>query len=178
MRPSEIVRRLSGFSTPFGGVSWEAPEAGATVARRVIRFLEDRRVLYNPSELEQPSHCVQSVLEIRRFLTAELGNLADQDLASQLSAMRTACRKFLDAPRYPDGQPLPVQYGIFHRGYPEWVFTTALGELRGVVGVLVAELAAKYHVDVDGELATILPDDPETDSDRGADDDNLWEPLP
>jgi len=54
MRPSEIAKRLTGISTPFGGVSWVAPEAEVAVARRVIRFLEDRRVLYNPSELEQP----------------------------------------------------------------------------------------------------------------------------
>ncbi len=36
-------------------------------------FLEDRRVLYAPDSLEVPSHCVESVLEIRRFLSAELG---------------------------------------------------------------------------------------------------------
>lgn len=173
MKPSEIVRRLSGFSTPFGGVSWEAPEAGAAVARRVIRFLEDRRVLYNPSELEQPDHCVESVLGIWRFLTSELGNLADQDLAAQLSAMRAACRKFLDRLRHPDGHPLSIPTGMFHGGYSEWVFTTALGELRGVIGVLVAELAAKYHLDVEGQLATILPDDPTSDL-HHSDDEDFW----
>ena len=41
MRPSEIAKRLTGISTPFGGVSWVAPEAEVAVARRVIRFLED-----------------------------------------------------------------------------------------------------------------------------------------
>lgn len=55
-----------------------------TVARRVIRFLEDQRVLYNPSELEQPDHCVQSVLDIRRFLTAELAAKYHPDVDGDL----------------------------------------------------------------------------------------------
>jgi len=113
MRPSEIAKRLTGFSTPFGGVSWVAPEAEVTVARRVIRFLEDRRVLFNPSELEEPQHCVQSVIEIRRFLTDELGELPDDDLAAQLGALRAACRKFLDSLRRGDGRPLGVPHGMF-----------------------------------------------------------------
>ena len=92
--------------------------------------------------------------------------------------MRTACRKFLDTLHYPDGRPIPVHHGMFHGGYPEWVFTTALGELRGVIGVLVAELAAKYHVDVDGDLASILPDDTDADSSDGRDDEDFWEQMP
>jgi hypothetical protein len=57
---------------------------------------------------------------------------------------------------------------------PEWVFTTALDELRGVIGILVAEIAGQYHLDVEGELVTILPADPDTegDGDHGAE---RWE---
>lgn len=58
--------------------------------------------------------------------------------------------------------------------FPEWVFTTALDELRGVIGILVAEIAGQYHLDVEGELVTILPADPDTerDGDHGAE---RWE---
>ena len=45
-------------------------------ARWVIAFLEDRRVLYAPEEMEVPSHCVQSVIEIRHHLSDVLGKLA------------------------------------------------------------------------------------------------------
>jgi hypothetical protein len=172
--PTEILSRLRGFSTPIGGLSWEAPEAEAAVARRVIRFLEDRRVLYNPSELEQPQHCVMSVIEIRRFLTEQLGDLAEGDLASRLAAIRCACRKFLDSSRYPDGRPMSIPHGMFHGGYSEWVFTTALGELRGVVGVLIAEIAGQYHLDVEGDLVSILPADPAAD-DQGDDVREQWD---
>lgn len=75
MKFSEMGRRLTGVTSPFFGVSWNPSEAEVTTARRVISFLEDRRVLYRPTEMEVPEHCIQSVLEIRRFLTVELSHL-------------------------------------------------------------------------------------------------------
>ncbi len=75
MKFSEIANRLTGISTPLGGVSWQSSNLEVSAARRVIAFLEDRRVLYAPDELEVPSHCVHSVLEIRHFLSCELGKL-------------------------------------------------------------------------------------------------------
>lgn len=97
MKFSEIANRLTGISTPLGGLSWEASELEISAGRRVIAFLEDRRVLYSPNELEVPSHCVYSVLDIRRFLSTELGKIdAHSEFAASLRAMRAACRKFLE----------------------------------------------------------------------------------
>jgi hypothetical protein len=48
MKFSEIANRLTGISTPFGGASWKPAEMEIEGARRVIAFLEDRRVLYEP----------------------------------------------------------------------------------------------------------------------------------
>ena len=97
MKFSEIANRLTGISTPLGGVSWQSSDLEVSAARRVIAFLEDRRVLYAPEEMEVASHCVQSVLEIRHFLSGELGKLdAKSEFAASLRAMRAACRKFLD----------------------------------------------------------------------------------
>ena len=76
MKFSEIANRLTGISTPLGGVSWQSSDLEVSAARRVIAFLEDRRVLYAPDELEVPDHCVHSVLEIRHFLSGELGKLS------------------------------------------------------------------------------------------------------
>jgi hypothetical protein len=59
----------------LGGVSWQSSDLEVSAARRVIAYLEDRRVLYAPEEMEVASHCVQSVLEIRHFLSGELGKL-------------------------------------------------------------------------------------------------------
>jgi len=97
MKFSEIANRLTGISTPFGGASWQPAEMEVGAARRVIAFLEDRRVLYEPEQMEVPDHCVHSVIEIRHRLSEELGKLeGGSELAASLRAMRAACRKFLE----------------------------------------------------------------------------------
>lgn len=171
MRPSEIAKRLTGFSTPFGGAQWQPAVAEVTVARRVIRFLEDRRVLFNPGELESPGHCVESVIEIRRTLTEELANLdgAYQPLAATLTGMRAACRKFLDTAHAVNDHGF-LWTPNHHNGTPGWRFDTALGELRGVIGVHLAQLAAHYKLDIEDDLAAIIP----TPDDDTPDDDHWW----
>jgi hypothetical protein len=153
-----VAARLTGLSIPVFGVSWNPPPAEVTVARKVIAFLEDRRVLYNPFHMEDPGHCVSSVVEIRHSLTAELGNLTKSDgLAANLRAMRAACRKFLDGVVVQgESHAGPGRRGLAH----DWVFMSALGELRGIIGLHVAVLAAQHGLDVEGELASILPAKP------------------
>ena len=156
MKFSEVISRITGLSCAIFGVSWNPPEADRTIARRVIAFLEDRRVLYVPSEAESPDHCVQSVISIRQFLTTELGNLSPDDkIAQSLSAMRTACRKFMDTVQAEDGRI--IQFGSSHGHYASWIFISALGELRGVFGIHIATLAVGYGLDVEKELSTIIP---------------------
>ena len=92
MKFQEIRERLTGLSCPFFGASWDPPEAERTVARRVVTFLEDRRVLYVDSEIQAPRHpyyCVESVLEIRKMLTKEIAGLPDDSpIAQGLRALR------------------------------------------------------------------------------------------
>jgi hypothetical protein len=155
VRFKEILSRLTGLSCPVFGISWNPPEMQIAIARRVITFLEDRRVLYVPSEMEVPHHCVRSVLEIRHFLTSELQSLeAGTELADSLRAMRAACRKFMNTV---GARSEIIVFGA-HRGHwASWEFNGALGELRGVFGVHFVRLAAAYGLDVEGDLSTILP---------------------
>ena len=92
MKFSEVARRLTGISCPIFGVSWDPGVAKIASARRVLTYLEDRLVLYAPWEVEIPEHCVDSILEMRRFMTNQLGNLDghDEDIAPHLRAMRAA----------------------------------------------------------------------------------------
>jgi len=70
------------------------------VVQRAVVFLEDRRVLYAPDEVEVPQHCVESVLGVRQFLTDQLGRGGvPEDVAESLRAMRAAARKFLNRRR-------------------------------------------------------------------------------
>jgi hypothetical protein len=153
---SEIANRLTGISTPLGGVSWQSTDLEVSAARRVIAFLEDRRVLYAPEEMEVASHCVDSVLEIRRFLSGELGKLETKsEFAASLRAMRAACRKFLDRVAV-DGRET-VLYANHHGHWASWTFYSALGEMRGTFGVHLAKIAAEFKLDVEDRLAEILP---------------------
>src|SRR2546422_3596860 len=137
MKFKDIASRLTGISTPFFGASWKPSDTDRSVAKRVITFLEDRRVLYSPSELEMPAHCVESVLEIRRFLTTEIDKLDEKaDLTASLRAMRAASRKFLNAVQADEGRI--IRFGAESGHYASWTFNSALGELRGVFGIHIA----------------------------------------
>jgi hypothetical protein len=158
VRFKSVASRLTGFSTPIFGISWNPPEAEVVAAHRILSFLEDRRVLFVPAEIEVPGHCVTSVLQIRASLTDEIGRpgLSDE-LSGSLRAMRAACRKFLDVAQDADAR-LGWDLDSYHRGHSaQWDFDSAIGQLRGVFGIHVALLAARYGLDVEEGLASILP---------------------
>lgn len=164
MRFDAIRRRLTGLSCPVFGVSWNPPEPRRDAARRVVAFLEDRRVLYAPEQMEIAHHCVESVLDIRRFLTGELQQPVEPDaLTIGLRAMRAACRKFLDVVGADEDI---VRYGYHQGHWASWVFNGALGELRGVFGVHLAQIAVEYGLAIEDELAAILPGEEEDDEPR------------
>lgn len=173
MKFSEIAGRITGFSTPLFGVQWTAPQLDREVAREVIVFLEDRRVLYSPYEVEMPDHVVSSVFEIRHFLTECLrrGGIATE-LSDSLRAMRTACRRFIEATGQQRGPDLyvPTTRDIIDGGSMSWIFNQAFGELRAAFGLHIAQLAVRYGIDVDEPLASILPLDPDEDSDPVSDE--------
>src|SRR4051794_34059934 len=129
MNWQELLSRITGFSVPVFGVSWNPPEAERAVAKRVLAALEDKRVLYRLTEYEYPDACESSVNDIRGRLTDELGRLeADTELAKNLRAMRASCRSFLDsvqtghlAVNRLDQYPYPAKH---------WEFIEALQALR------------------------------------------------
>ena len=92
-----LLNRIRGFSTPFGGLSWQAVEPGEAIARRVLLFLADRRVLYAKWQDEEVVHAVpKSVQEIRRFLSTLLDSRPQDDkLADVLVELQEHCRNFL-----------------------------------------------------------------------------------
>jgi hypothetical protein len=172
MKFSEIANRLTGISTPFGGASWQPGKLGIEGEGRVIVFLEDRHVLYDPCQMEVPDHCVRSVIDIRHCLSEELGKLeGSSELAASLRAMRAACRKFLERVGIDGREGIQNASG---GGVQSWTFGNALGELRGTFGVHVAKIAAQFRLDVEDKLASILPAN--ADADTG-DDDRLFRRL-
>jgi hypothetical protein len=66
---TELTRRITGFSTPFFGVQWTPPANERDTVREFVTFLEDRRVLFTPYELEVEGQVERSVHAIRRRCT-------------------------------------------------------------------------------------------------------------
>jgi hypothetical protein len=120
MKFDELKERLTGISCPFFGISWNPPQAERTIARRIIRFLEDRRVFFAPYHWEVFDHCVHSVLEIRKYLTEELQNIPEEsNLLSYAKAMCIACRTFLDHTQQYNEE---THRGHWHRNEDLWPF--------------------------------------------------------
>ena len=149
-----IISRLTGFSTPIFGISWKPSAADRTVARRVIAFLEDRRVFYNPYHMEMEYHCVESILETRKYLTQIIGDLPEKnELAMHLRAIRAACRQFIDTVGQPDH---PGSNRRFHGEFASGFFE-ALGQLRATAGIHIGAIAVMYGLSIEGKLSEILP---------------------
>ncbi len=113
-------------------------------------------MLYVPDQLEVPSHCVHSIIEIRQHLTTEPGKLDNgSEFAASLRAMRAACRKFLErvGENGRDATLCANQRGH----WASWTFYSALGEMRGTFGVHLARIAAHFKLDIEDGLASILP---------------------
>jgi len=156
---ADTARRVTGISTPFGGLQWADPGPSDTeIVRRFLLFLEDRRVLFNPVHLEVVSQVEHSVHEIREQCTKTLQELAPKVFAVMpIRAVRSACRRFHDDRneefRFFDGHW--DRNHRFDQGSPG--FFTALGAYRAAVGQQVALLAAHYDIDIEGDLASVLP---------------------
>jgi hypothetical protein len=166
MNFKKIASRVTGVSVPIFGVSWNPPEPDVTRAERIVAFMEDRRVLYNPCAWEEPDHCIESVVQIRAFLTNELQTLKrDSEIALRLTTLRAACRKFLDTLQQHGIDGHRSRHGMFS----EFIFSSAIGELRGVFGFQLLLFAQSYGLSVEDDLAAIFPfqDDPKLE-DRNA----------
>jgi len=136
----EILPRITGLS--LFGVSWEPKEAEREIIRDLTVFLEDRRVLYDPYDVEVWDHCILSVIDIRRELVHAIQRLdQNADAVPSLRAMQYACRRFLE----------------FDRRGPRWTPYIALGELRRDFRFHIALLCLQHEIDVPEPLVRGLP---------------------
>jgi hypothetical protein len=155
MRFNEIVHKLTGISCPIFGVSWTPTETERSIAQNIIIFLEPRRVLYSPYEYEMVSSCIHSVVQIKDYLTSALQKIKDDSkLNEYIRAMRNACNKFLNqCPDTNDFRSCACNNGNIYN----WIFLSAIGELRGNFGVMIGQISTTYGLDVEEDLAQIIP---------------------
>lgn len=151
MHFKEILAGVTGISVPIFGIQWKPVVAQVTVARNLLRTLEDKRVLYRPEEMEGAEYCRRSVEDLRVLLTGALQQvMPDTPLGKQFAKLRRACREFCDiigSSKFAT-VPLPMQRSLLSR---------ELVKLRKVAGEAVAAIAIAYGLDVEDELASIIP---------------------
>ncbi len=89
--------RITGLSTPFGGISWEYSEAEKKGVQELFFFLETKRILVNPIEMEIKQWCIKSTIEIKKKIT-ELHSQYDfsNHTTDCMRSMIDACNNFLD----------------------------------------------------------------------------------
>jgi len=68
---------LTGISCPIFGVSWNPPIDQRAIARKLILYLESKRILYADLNDEFACSCVKSVLEIKSYLTNQIADVTE-----------------------------------------------------------------------------------------------------
>lgn len=156
MKFKKLLHRLTGITCPVFGISWSPVDTDRVIAQRIIIFLEPRRVLYSAYQYESVCPCITSVTEIKNYLTSEIQSIdAKSELNAYVRSMRNACNKFLSkCPNQKEFRCYACQSG----NIDNWIFTSAVGELRGVFGIMIGQIAKAYGLNVEDEFAQIIPD--------------------
>lgn len=156
MKFTELANKLTGISCPIFGISWNPAETQRSIARRIIIFLEARRVLFGDYGDEALCQCIESVTKIKEYLTSELPAIDDSsELNAYIRSMRKSCNKFLSC--FPQNKQDKCRY-CKERNPEYWYFVSTIGELRGVFGIMIGQIAKAYGLDVEDDLARIIPD--------------------
>ena len=58
--------RITGIDTPIGGISWEYTDSEKKGVQQLFDYLETKRLLINPIEMEKKDWCILSAIEIKQ----------------------------------------------------------------------------------------------------------------
>lgn len=88
---------FNGVSTPFGGISWNKSNSVKDKFSFLLIYLESKRILVNPIEMEKKEWCIESVLEMKQQLISITENsVFKKDDLSIIRNMIEACNNYLD----------------------------------------------------------------------------------
>jgi hypothetical protein len=157
----ETLNSINGIQ--IGGISWDVKALDITKAHKLFVFLEDKRVLYSEEDWEFMPQVIQSVANIREYLVnnilMETGS--DSLLYESTKELRNACVEFLD---------MTNKLERSNDGRPDWkesnyrLMRIVLGRIRRRFGKELGKISIHYKVDVEENLARIIPSSPNHDS--------------
>lgn len=89
--------RINGISIPVGGISWEYTESEKKWIQEMFYYLESKRILTNPIEMEIKEWSEKSAIEIKNKLVEILSRYKyDQITVKAVKDMIDTCNNFLD----------------------------------------------------------------------------------
>ena len=136
---------LNGFSTSIAGISWNKTTSSKEMFTHLLFFLESKRILVNPIELEIKDWCIESVLEIKQQLvniTQEV-KLKDFD-ADRIRNLIDACNHYLDVVT-----PMDWPRIIYKKDGEHWAdlsFDRAMKKFRASFKKEIEQIEKKYHL--------------------------------
>jgi len=143
----EVLKKITGISCPIFGISWTPVKSERGKIKSLITFLEDRRILFNPFQMEVPIWVSESVIEIRIKITEILALFRDESETTEiLRTMRSSCRRYLDK-----------TFKGHKQHYMNHYLVENLIELRSVFGICIGKLAIMYGINIEEDLANIIP---------------------
>jgi hypothetical protein len=146
--------RITGVSTPIGGVSIEYDKSERQAIEGLLTFLEDRRVLYNFVSTKCPKGVIKSVQEIRERVEAVREKVSRDSMIFQISSaildtvfnfLEYACKDCMRLSTCNDCV-------IYEKGC-----TKGLLEFRKQMGFHINILCSEFGLKVHGDLKHILP---------------------
>lgn len=137
--------RITGIDTPLGGISWEYTEAERNSVQEIFFFLESKRLLVNPIEMEVKSWCEQSALEIKNEIVSVLmKNNFSNDTKNSLRTMITACNDFLD--NLCEVEQTGIIYKNHNGDWENSTFSSSMKKFRKVFRDNINTLSTRYDL--------------------------------
>lgn len=122
--------------------------------KELFDFLDNKRVFYNPSDYENPSHVLYSLQDVRRELLKIKAGIPGTFLAERIDKILKVVRQFLDT-------LFDIDLNILkcNSNNSDWIrFDTAIRLMRKVIGVIILEISKQFQIPIGTDLMKIVPE--------------------
>lgn len=144
---------INGVSFPFGGISWNKSISTKEMFAHLLLFLESKRILINPIEMEKKEWCIESVLEIKQKLISitEGTEIKDREKEIILNLIE-ACNEYLNKV-----VPMELPSIIFKNGdkWEDLNFDRAMKKFRNAFKQEIQKIEKDYKL----SFSKIIPDE-------------------
>ena len=144
--------KLNGISVPIGGISWEYTESGQKGIQEMFYYLESKRLLINPKEMEKKEWSEKSAIEIKNKLVDILSRYKyDQSIITIIKQMVDACNEFLD-----NMQRVEVRGILYKNLQSDWEdleYGVAMKKFRKIFRDNIKLLAETYNITFSKEIS-------------------------